>query len=89
MIGFGLQGIRVPQPDQNSKLATQLSNQAKDFSKLQLHQRDVQIEVRHMDKKGNFFGQLWVGGQLYASNLLGEGLAYIEANDNDYIPEYD
>ena len=42
-----------------------------------------------MDKKGNFYGQLWIGGQLFATNLLGEGLAYIEASDNDYIPEYD
>jgi hypothetical protein len=42
-----------------------------------------------MDKKGNFYGQLWIGGQLYASSLLAEGHAYIEANDNDHIPEYE
>lgn len=89
VIGFGLQGIRVPQPDQNSKISTQLSNEAKNFSKSHLHQRDVQIEVRHMDKKGNFFGQLWIGDKLFASTILGEGLAYIEANENDYLPEYE
>jgi len=42
-----------------------------------------------MDKKGNFFGQLWVNGELFAAQILGKGLAFIDANENDYIPEYD
>jgi len=46
----------VPVPDKNSELITEISNNAKEYSKQISHQRDVKVEVRTMDKKGNFFG---------------------------------
>ncbi len=79
MIAFAIQGMRVPQPDKNSKEVSSISTLAKDYSKAQLHQRDVQIEIRHVDRKGNFFGQLWKQSGLYGEVLLQKGFAYIDA----------
>lgn len=89
LIAFCLQGVRCPQPDKNADDLTALSNDAKVYSKNQLHQRDVQIEVRHVDKKGNFFGQLWTGSGLYSEALLHKGFAYMDVRDSDNLPEYD
>lgn len=88
IIGFGLQGAKCPQPDKNSKEITAISNTAKDYATGQLHQRDVKIVVRHMDKKGNFYGQLWNNSGLFTTSLLQKGFAYLDAHENDHIPEY-
>lgn len=42
-----------------------------------------------MDKKGNFFGQIWVNENLLAINLLQKGFAYLDVRDTDFIPELD
>ncbi len=42
-----------------------------------------------MDKKGNFFGQIWINDNLLAINVVNKGFAYLEVRDSDVIPEYD
>ena len=42
-----------------------------------------------MDKKGNFFGQVWINDNLLATNIVGKGFGYLELWDSDNIPEYE
>ena len=37
VIAFGLQGVRSPQPDKNSKEVSEISDQAKTYAKTTLH----------------------------------------------------
>jgi len=70
LIALCIQGIRIPTPDKNSDLLTDISNAAKEYTKSIAHQRDCKVEIWSMDKKGNFFGQVWINENLLALNLL-------------------
>ena len=51
------------------------SQAALDYSKEALQQRDVEIELVRLDKKGVFLGNLFVDKKNYALELLDKGLA--------------
>jgi len=74
-IAFGLIGIKIPQPDANQPGITEVSELAKDYVKSNYHQRDVVINVKYMDKRGTFLGNMWMAGSGKAR--LGENLAQV------------
>lgn len=55
----------------------EFSNEALEFAKTHLFQRDVEIEVEQIDKKGTFFGTLSIGGKNFNEQLVKEGLAKV------------
>ena len=89
LIALSLQGVKSAAPDANSVEVSELAEVSKKFSRDHLHQRDVEIEIRKADKRGNFFGHLWVKDQLYAVDLIMASLGYIDARENDIVPEMD
>jgi staphylococcal nuclease domain-containing protein 1 len=80
-IAFVCQGILPLPQDPNQPQIDKIFKQAQRFAKLNLLQRDVEVEILSSDKKSNFFGILTVNGQNYALSLLEEGLALV-----NYMP---
>lgn len=79
-------------PDPNQPEITEISNIAKEFAKSYLHQKDVVINVKYIDKKGTFLGNMWIGndskkgkGENYAKTLLSKGYANIQDNNSDKL----
>ena len=70
---FVLDGIRALPNEPEFK---KWSQNALDFSKETLLQRDVDIELVRIDKKGVFLGRLYVDKKDYALELLERGLAF-------------
>jgi len=55
------------------------------FTKDQIHQRDVEIDIVAQDKRGNFLGNLWLNKALFQVELLERGYAKIFApKDTEY-----
>eukprot|EP01132_Coremiostelium_polycephalum_P009023 gene9023-11053_t len=73
LINLILSGIRVPRQNENE----QLSNQALAFSREQLHQHDVTIQVEDIDKLGNFIGHLTINSKSFALSLIEMGYASV------------
>ena len=79
-------------PDPNQPEITEISNIAKEFAKTSLHQRDVIINIKYIDKKGTFLGNMWIGnesksgkGENYAKSLLSKGYGNIQDNNSDKL----
>lgn len=91
-VAFGLIGVKIPQPDANQPGITEISENAKEYAKSVLHQRDVIINVKYMDKRGTFLGNLWFAGQKrtqkgenFAKNILRKGYGSIEDRNSDKL----
>jgi len=90
-IAFGLIGIEIPQPDVNQPGITEISEQAKEYAKNILHQRDVAINVKYMDKRGTFLGNLWMlsspkkKGDHFAKNILQKGFGNIQESNAERL----
>ncbi|TYZ57414.1 hypothetical protein PybrP1_005999 [[Pythium] brassicae (nom. inval.)] len=90
MINFVVAGVKCPQPTRFggqgivAAPAEPFGEDAKMFAKRAVMQRNVVIEIEDMDRGGNAFGPLYVGGAKEdASNfgalLLAEGLAWVDS----------
>ena len=77
---FALQGIKCLQNDANIKDYQELSNQALLYSKENLLQRDVEVEIETCDNKGTILGNIILAKKNYALNLLESGLAYVSGS---------
>ena len=90
-ISFGMIGIKIPQPDMNQPGITEVSAQAKEYAKNILHQRDVALNVKYMDKRGTFLGNLWMlsgpkkKGDHFAKNILRKGYGNIQENNAEKL----
>ena len=89
-IGFSLIGIKIPIPDQNQPEITEISNTVKEFAKTLLHQRDVVVNIKYINKKGTFLGNMWIGndskkskGENYAKVLLPKWFGDIQDTNSD------
>ena len=74
---FVLQGVKCLQNDPNVKEFQEYSNLALNYSKENLLQRDVEVEVEACDNKGNILGSIILNKKNYALSLLENGLAYV------------
>jgi len=84
-ISMNLAGLAAPsQPIPNSPSADDAPDpfaaEAISFTKRQLNQREVEIQVEHFHK-GTFVGNLYVDGKNYAPVLLSEGFATTEGQN--------
>lgn len=78
-ISFNLLGIKTMQSDKNQPIFDEYANDALQFAKENLFQRDVTIEICFADKRGNFFGSLTMANKTdFATKLLEEGLAMVQ-----------
>ena len=89
VISFGLIGVEIPAHDPNQKEISAIYNRAKDNAKLKLHQHNVIINIKYMDKRGSFLGNLWhydidrkKRGRNYIIELVRNGQAYIVEDKN-------
>jgi len=72
-------------PDANQPEITVISEKAKEEARLALHQHDVLVNIKYMDKRGNFLGTLWHydpelkrKGENYTKQLVRKGYAIIQ-----------
>ncbi|TDH69496.1 hypothetical protein CCR75_002259 [Bremia lactucae] len=96
LINFVVAGIKCPQPARHGaqgvilQPAEPLGEEAKLFTKRNVMQREVMVEIEDMDRGGNAFGPLFVvpssGGKPvrddqhnYGVRLLDEGLAWVDS----------
>lgn len=90
MVNFVIAGIKCPQPTRYagagvvSAAAEPFGEDAKLFTKRNIMQRNVIIEIEDMDRGGNAFGPLYVGGAKdeksnFGCQLLAEGLAWVDS----------
>ncbi|GFZ07903.1 TUDOR-SN protein 1 [Actinidia rufa] len=81
-IAFMFSGVRCP------GLGEPCSNEAIALMRRKIMQRDVEIEVENVDKKGNFVGALWESKINMGVTLLESGLAKLQTNFGiDGIPD--
>ena len=71
-----LHGIRCLPNDENYKSYAKYSEEALRFSKENILQRDVEVEVSAVDNKGIFHGTIFVNKKNYSSTLVESGLAH-------------
>ncbi|CEG35517.1 staphylococcal nuclease domain-containing protein 1-like isoform x1 [Plasmopara halstedii] len=96
LINFVVAGIKCPQPARHGaqgvivQPAESLGEEAKLFTKRNVMQREVMVEIEDMDRGGNAFGPLFVvpqdGGKPsrddahnFGVRLLDEGLAWVDS----------
>jgi staphylococcal nuclease domain-containing protein 1 len=79
MILFGLEGIRCPLSKKKDRAAEPYGEEGLDLVRNTLHQREVQIVVRSIDRIGTFLGAMYVndGEENVAVSLLKNGFALI------------
>eukprot|EP01061_Rhynchopus_euleeides_P047066 TRINITY_DN9245_c0_g1_i1.p1 TRINITY_DN9245_c0_g1~~TRINITY_DN9245_c0_g1_i1.p1 ORF type:complete len:958 (+),score=480.13 TRINITY_DN9245_c0_g1_i1:42-2915(+) len=80
-ISLNLAGLAAPnlaRPGQGE--SDPYAQEALNFSKKQLLQREVEVQVEHFHK-GTFVGNVWVKGQNVAMKLLEEGYATMEGQN--------
>lgn len=65
------------------------SQEALEFSKENINQRDVEIELTKVDKKGIFHGTVYIDKKNYALDLLERGLAINFGKSNPKYEEYE
>lgn len=87
---FVLNGIKCMPNDPNDPVGSQYSQQALQYSKSNLLQRDADIDLDQIDKRGVFHGNLFVNKQNFAVELLERGLAFTfsASTGNKYTPQY-
>lgn len=74
-VWFVLDGVRCLTNDENFQNFPKWSSRALDFSRDNIYQRDVEIQLTAVDKKGVFHGVLTILKIDYAEKLLEEGFA--------------
>lgn len=90
VLNFVIAGIKVPQPARYGAMgvvtapAEPLGEVSKLFTKRAVMQRDVIVEIEDMDRGGNAFGALYVGGAKdekhnFGVQIVREGLAWVDA----------
>ncbi|TMW64988.1 hypothetical protein Poli38472_009155 [Pythium oligandrum] len=90
MVNFVVAGIKCPQPARYSGAgvvsapAEPFGEESKLFTKRSIMQRNVTVEIEDMDRGGNAFGPLFIGGSKdersnFGCHLLAEGLAWVDA----------
>ena len=91
-VAFAQIGVKIPQPDPNQPGITEISNNAKEYAKNSLHQRDVVINVKYMDKRGTFLGNLWFWnekgrkkGDHFGTHILRKGYGSIQEDNSDKL----
>ena len=57
-IALNLLGVRTPSNDQNQPALLEFAQDALQFAKDNLLQRDVTVEIFSCDKRGSFFGSI-------------------------------
>lgn len=77
---FALQGIKCLPNDSNIQDYAEFSNKALLYSKENLLQRDVEVEIESCDNKGTILGNIILGKKNYSLNLLENGLAYVSGS---------
>ncbi|KAK9475044.1 uncharacterized protein V1510DRAFT_388427 [Dipodascopsis tothii] len=80
-IKFVLAGVSTPRAGgAGGETGEPFGDDARDFAARRLLQRDVEIDVTHVDRAGGFFGLLYVPGSkdTFAKLLLDEGLATVD-----------
>ena len=62
------------------------------MQKTLLHQRDIVVNAKYIDKKGTWFGNMWIGndskkskGENYAKVLLSKRFGNIQDTNSDYL----
>jgi len=96
LISFGLQGLRCEKVQKSNDpipkiLPNAEGSKAYFFTKDNLHQYDVEVEVATLDKSGRFLGALFFNKKNFATTLLEEGWAFLNhpvAKNTPYYEEY-
>jgi endonuclease YncB( thermonuclease family) len=83
-IGLNLLGVRTMANDKNQPKLLELSNQAQEFAKDTLYQRDVTVDLEFADKRGTFFGTVALKNtkEDFALMLVQQGLAEVSIIGN-------
>jgi endonuclease YncB( thermonuclease family) len=82
-IALNLLGVRTMTNDKNQPHMLEMSNDALQFAKDTIFQRDVIIEPEFADKRGSFFGTLALKNKKdFGLMLVDEGLAHISVIGN-------
>jgi endonuclease YncB( thermonuclease family) len=83
-IALSLIGLRTLQSDKNQPALLEFANEALNFAKDHLFQRDVTVELYSADKRGTFFGTvLTPSKQDFSLKLVEEGLASVNVLGNE------
>jgi len=87
LINFICQGLQPIQSDANVPELQNIFAQGQKFARRTLLQRNVKLVINSSDKKGAFFGTLFVNGNDYAISLLEEGLVGLKkSGSRGYLP---
>ncbi|EFA75440.1 nuclease domain-containing protein [Heterostelium album PN500] len=76
LINFSLSGVRAPKRGESVEM-DEISNNALLFSRANLHQHDVSVQIEDVDKGGNFLGNMLVNSKSYAMTLVENGFASV------------
>lgn len=79
-IPFVVKGVRAPKRDADAETA----NAGLAFARRTIGQRDVSVTIASLDKGGNFFGELTVGGADFAELLAAGGYVRADGEDERY-----
>lgn len=90
MINFVIAGVKCPQPTRYggqgvvTSPAEPFGEESKLFTKRNINQRNVIVDIEDMDRGGNAIGQLYNGATKderfnFGSQLLAEGLAWVDS----------
>lgn len=89
MVNFVIAGIKCPQSTRYgaqgvvTSPAEPFGEESKLFTKRNIMQRDVIVEIEDMDRGGNAFGPLYIGSKdernHFGAKLVSEGLAWVDA----------
>ena len=78
-IMFSLSGIRTYSMEKNVPQYEKFAKEALKFSKDQILQREVELDLNSCTPKGVFQGALFLGKKNFAHSLIEQGLAYAES----------
>ncbi|KAI8093293.1 uncharacterized protein BX664DRAFT_329393 [Halteromyces radiatus] len=91
-LSFVLAGIRAPRVGKNaSEKSEPFGPEALAFVTEQCLQHDVEVEIDNVDKTGAFIGNLFIGGNNLAIELLNKGYATVHeysANESRYANQF-
>jgi len=76
---FSLSGIRTYSMEKNVPQYEKFAKEALKFSKEQVLQRDVELDLNSCTPKGLIQGALFVGKKNFSHSLIEQGLAYVES----------
>jgi len=80
MVLFSVEGIRCPRQGEP------FGDEALEYAREKLHQRDVEVLISSIDKAGSFIGTIYVGDRNYSVGILEAGLAEVFGPAADRSP---